>query len=629
MSVCAFDLESHLLQPGLLTPPLVCASFAVGDAATVHPISLIDAPDDITDETTVAGANFVFDSAALMNHQPSWTPEIFRWYEEGRIHDVQIAQALDAIARGCFLKDPETGLPFSKGRYSLARCVSLVLGRDDAKKHDFWRKRYALLESLPIAQWPEEARQYALDDARNTLEVAVKQIDGHKNLSAMKRETRAALILHLGAVWGLRTSETRVANLASEVEFYHQKRVAKFEALGLMKGGKKDLGAIRKAVEEAYAGQPPRTDKGSIRTDRDTLLESGDERLEDFADDTFEKVRTTYIPFLRQGTVWPLNLRPNVLVGSFRTSYDGPIQQMPRGGAVRSCFAARPGYVYASVDYAQLEMATLAQTHIWMFGDSSLAKAINDGQDLHSLFAANMLGISYEDLVARLHDPKVVNYRQAAKAANFGFPGGMGPQKLVEAKRREGVRFCRLLKGQEKCGRKVGTEGGVCEDCMVLAMDLRREWFKQWPEMYQYFKRVDRVVTKKGYIEIPTPDGPVIRGGVGFCDGANGYFQGLAALGAKNALWLVGRECWVDRGTALYGSRPIAFIHDEVLSEMPEEVSHEASIRKCDLMVKGMAEYVPDVAIRVSWALSRYWDKRAKGIERDGRRVVWEGPASE
>lgn len=264
-------------------------------------------------------------------------------------------------------------------------------------------------------------------------------------------------------------------------------------------------------------------------------------------------------------------------------------------------------YTYCSVDYAQLEMATLAQTQVWLFGTSALGDAINAGQDLHSSFAASMLGITYDQFVARIQsrDEKAANYRQASKAANFGFPGGMGPVKLVAAKRKEGVRFCKLLNGAEKCGEK---SEGVCVDCLMIAHSLRRKWFKRWPEMERYFRYVDRAV-KKGYIEIPTPDGPVIRGGIGFCDGANGLFQGLAALGAKNALWLVGRECWVDRGTALYGSRPIAFIHDQILSEVPTELVKEANARKCELMIKGMREYVPDVEIRVSSQISEYWEK--------------------
>jgi hypothetical protein len=495
------------------------------------------------------------------------------------------------------------------------------------------------LEHVDLSKWPADARQYTLDDARNTLEVAQRQIAGHRNLNRMKEEVRAALVMHLGAVWGARTDPERVEALAAEVEASHAERMKKYQAFGWIRedGESKDMAAIRDDVETAYAGNPPRTPKGQVKTDRDTLMESGDDDLIDFADAEDEKIRTTYIPFLRQGLTHPLNFRPNVLVSSFRSSYDGVIQQMPRSGKARGCFRARPGYVYCSCDYGQLEMATLAQMHLWMFDRSALADMMCAGKDPLTQYASAIRNCTYEEGAERkrIKEPVFTKTRQAGKPIVYGIGGGMGDAKIVQWARTQGIRFCVLLEGRT-CGLQKITEykgrqvPPVCKRCVEIVRDtLRPAYMKMVPEMPAYFSFVSHVTETTGEITFPTPDGiGVVRGGCGFTDGANGLFQGLAALGAKHALWLVGRECWVDRGTALFGTRPIFFVHDEIFAEVPEELAHEAGYRMAELMMAGMLEYVPDVQAKVEPALMRFWDKDAGAAFKNGRLIPWEERAA-
>ena len=93
-------------------------------------------------------------------------------------------------------------------------------------------------------------------------------------------------------------------------------------------------------------------------------------------------------------------------------------------------------------------------------------------------------------------------------------------------------------------------------------------------------------------------------------------FQGLAADGAKLALW----RLW--RG----GYRIVNFIHDEVLVEVPENEDlrqHAESIR--GHMIAGMREVVPDVAVDVKYAASRRWYKQAEMVSHnDGSLGSWE-----
>jgi len=108
----SFDLETHLIQRGLLAPPIVCGSTARWCDAAKRPIKAQTLTREQAIETarvylespkvTIAGANIAYDFGVLANEDPSLLPLIFKAYEENRVHDVQIAQALDAIRFAIF-----------------------------------------------------------------------------------------------------------------------------------------------------------------------------------------------------------------------------------------------------------------------------------------------------------------------------------------------------------------------------------------------------------------------------------------------------------------------------------------------------------------------------------------------
>ncbi len=388
-------------------------------------------------------------------------------------------------------------------------------------------------------------------------------------------------------------------------------------------------------------------------------MESGDPDLMAFGESEAEKVRDTYLPFLESGLDRPITLRPNVLVASFRTSYDGLIQLLPREGGVRECIRARGAwsgspidYVFCSVDYAALELCTLAQVCYWLFGRSQMMETINatgDPGSLHTAFAAHLAGKTTEEMITlvKAKDPNAVKYRQAAKAGNFGFPGGMGAAKFVLSKRKKsegktvaadgteypGIRFCILLADAERCGIEKVTAWKdrptppICRACVELVeRELRPAWFKQWPEIKEYFAWVNARVEAGG--EFPCWGTESIRGGLDFTSGANHSFQNLAATGAKYALRKVTRECYLDRSSALWGTRPIFFAHDEIVAEQPAKTAHLAGPRMSEVMVAAMKEYVPDVAIVAEPALMRAWYKAAEAVHVDGRLVPWEPKGS-
>jgi hypothetical protein len=696
----ALDLETYLIEPGILAPKIVCGSSAIkvfrpsfggdGESEIVGYLHSRDevlelARDLLSGDSIIVGANIAYDFGCLAKAEPSLLALICKAYAESRVFDILIAQALHAIAEGNLYQDPETLEPL-KGRYSLDQCVKYCLGRDNAKERDFWRCRYALLDNVQIEKWPDDAKQYPIDDAVNTLEVAITQAKTHRNLGDLSPQCETAFALHLGAMRGVRVDRERFEALKKSTDEEHKRYLERFKAIGFFdSNGDEDRGAIKAAIIRAYGETKPcqvctsgkilspktgkainckecsgtgldpklapRTATGGVSSDRDAKLESGDEDLIAFGDNEPEKVRSTYLPFLEQGLDRPLTLRPNVLVASGRTSYDGPIQQMPREGAVRSTFRARPGYVFCSVDYAGIELCTIAQVCFWLFGKSQMKETINASGDpgaLHAAFAATMAGCTTEEMIARLKngDEQSKAYRQASKAGNYGFGGGMGAAKFVFSKRKKsegtttgpdgtvytGIRFCILIGDATKCGEKKITEWRgkptntppLCEACVeTVAEKLRPKWFKQWPEVSLLHDWVKERVDSGG--ELPCLGSKRIRGGLEFTSGANNMFQALAADGAKAALRALTRECYTDLSSPLWGTRPIFFAHDEIVSEMPIDKAHLAGPRKAEIMIREMRRYVPDVCVAAEPALMYYWDKNAKTVyDSSGKLIPWE-----
>lgn len=201
----AFDLETHMSQPGLAIPPVVCGSAAMvsNGAITGRLLSLADALQFFEailadPNLTLTGANIAYDVACMIVEFAKLgvdiLPLVFNMYDpdrtavtgkvRGRVLCVQVWEALHAIGKGHLGIDPRTGKKIvnpetgKQGRYSLAAVVDLVLGRSNAKVNDVWRKSFALLQHVPMQLWPIEARTYPVDDAVNTLESALAQA-GH------------------------------------------------------------------------------------------------------------------------------------------------------------------------------------------------------------------------------------------------------------------------------------------------------------------------------------------------------------------------------------------------------------------------------------------------------------------
>lgn len=592
-----------------------------------------------------SGQNIAYDWGCLLAEAPALFRSIWKLYKEGKVFDLGIAAFLDAVYDG---RSTDKKL-FNRqgkviGRYSLAEVVKETLDRDDAKENDKFRLSYAMLEGVPLEQWPEVAKQYPLDDVRNGYEAGIVMLEGrYQNLCDHKTQAWAAFCMHLGAIHGVRTDPARVSALTGRIsaeikelkDTYAKKGFYRVEKKKGVESYVKNTGFLKELVSNAYNGSPPRTETGAVSTERVVLEDSGSELLEGFTKISKLEKFSTYFATLEEGTRVPINVKPNPVLATGRSSYEGLIQLMPRKGGVRECFVARPGTVWCSVDYAAVELSTLAQVCLWTVGQSNLADFINKGLDPHCGLGAEMTGQQYA-VFNTLHKEghtATTDIRQGAKAGNFGFPGMMGAPKFVIAKRREGMRVCELFYRDGQCGKEktAGWKGRdidypLCVRCLEKAQFIRDHYLQKWTEISLYWQWVQ--------VELEKNDGRLtqfvsgrVRGGLNPPAAANTMFQGLAADGAKRALIRLTEHMYLDDRSPLYLSRLVIFAHDEIILEIPEERAHDAAVLQAEIMVEEMAKVCPDVRISAEPALMRRWYKEAKAVYVDKKLVPWEPEA--
>lgn len=676
-----FDFETLLIKPGLLSPPPVCMAGLLDDSEV--PAVLV--PDDAIDTlkralTNVEGQIFVghnvaFDWAVACAHDPDLIPLVFKAYADGRVRDTQIRQQLLDIRAGVLNRRPNAHPDV--GQYALASLVFDYLGADrTAEKNDAngWRLRYAELRDTPLVWWPKEALEYVQQDVLDTR--AVFQAQGERAAKEQYldpddptgtalvdeiRQTRAAWALHLTSCWGMRTDRAKVEKLEAWAKTEFKKLQDRMFAEGLYrlepltnedlregrqpdgtmpevltKKGKvsvktgrpakyvKNTDVIRERVANAFAdsGQTvPRTDKGAVKTDADTMKLTGDELLEELAEGgPIGTVLRTFLPALKQGTEVPIGTRYRVLLETGRISSSNPnLNNLPREiknkpadvPDVRECVVPRPEFLICSIDLDSAELRALGQVCLWLFGVSELAKFFQthpDG-DAHLILVADELGITYEEAVARKKagDPEVKGLRKAFKPVSLGFYGGLGAEKFSTlARKNYGVIYTTEQSRQKKA-----------------------QWMARFPEMARYFEYINARVGF-GDARIPQLAPPWAgkhreRGGVGYCDGCNGLVQGLTADSMKAAHFAVAHECYVDLGTPLYGSRPIGNIYDELLIEVPEDLAHEASFRARDVIVAEVQKWLPSIPVRATPAIARFWTKEMEAVfDANDRLIPWQ-----
>lgn len=681
-----FDTETHLVQPGLPIPPLVCVSAlsayphrigSNGPLPLVNGGKLLDKAAGLHDlrlalldtSTRIVGHNVAYDLAVCGAADPTLVPWIFEAYAHGRISCTQIREQLIQLALGNFSSD------FGSKKQGSFLMVAIMLTRfgvdisDDKASPDAWRLRYAELDGVPLDQWPAEAREYPIRDVVQTYQMWCAQAsDTHSGVvdavtgmvTDEQQQAAADFALKLMSAWGVRTNRAKVDALAQLLEANSRSvRDALTGTLFRFKDGSKDTVRLAREVADAYASEgleAPQTAGGKTSTAKEVLLAAPTRRqptVRVWMSDELTGERSeqdvpillalasisadehnlaTYIEPLRSGSDHPITARFNVLVESGRTSCGKPLnlQNLPKAGGYRECVESRPGTVFIQADYSGIELVALAQHCLDQGWYSEMAEALKAGRDLHLALAAELLGVTYQEAAVRRKqkDPQVAVMRQAAKQINFGFPGGMGPEKFIATVRKQVSK---------------ADFSAIFSDDEVEALDragrFKAAWLNRWPEMRKFFADVSAKVERGGgEFTLVQPRSGRLRGGCNYSQGCNSYFQGLTADGMKSALFAASAECYTGFGvfwerrlyhphqtSALFGCRPVIEIHDEFVFEAPEARAAEACERMCAVMVAGMQQYMPDVPVKVEPSMFRVWSKNAdERRDVSSRLQVWE-----
>jgi len=347
------------------------------------------------------------------------------------------------------------------------------------------------------------------------------------------------------------------------------------------------------------------------------------------------------------------------------TCHNPQIQNLEREGSARNVFVPRPGFRFYAADYKAIELAALASVCQHRYGRSSLGDRIRANEDPHTFTASKILGKSVAD-VSR-------EERQAAKVYNFGVPGGMGAAALarqarvayrLEMTEEEAARWREQLIREvypeigiflndglaDLVSERLGVDADQIVDALIETTgadefsDDARSWIlghverflrrgckrngdpyspnweeRVWRGLEKVYalsqsargrdEEVERILrlraTGRAAARAFFPTRAVtltgrVWSGVTYCQGHNAEFQGPAADGAKLALYRLEKE----------GYRPVIFVHDEVVVEVPEDGRAEHVARRIDeIMVTEMQRVIPDVAIRVEGKFAKRWEK--------------------
>ena len=242
-----FDVETGLISPGNVTPPLVCVS--TYDPKT-DSTSLYDRLGGMAvlrdmlmrDDIVFFGQNIAYDFGVLCNEDPALLPRVFAAYDSNRVLCTMVCESLAQVAEN--RTHEKTNLGVLVQRY-LGRTVAdknekldeyppevlaQVLASRQADPNTIrladypaiaanpnilvWRTNFILLRNEPIENYPARARDYALEDAKLPW-LVLQRMNGYPNTH---EQVGAAWDLHLMSIEGVGVDARPVDFLEQRLE---------------------------------------------------------------------------------------------------------------------------------------------------------------------------------------------------------------------------------------------------------------------------------------------------------------------------------------------------------------------------------------------------------------------------
>jgi DNA polymerase-1 len=592
----ALDTETHVVSNHAPIPPLVCTSYATsGDNVGILHVNDPDHEQTIAtalDEHTLIFANAPFDCAVYANRWDNLVDKVFHAFKRGSIHDVLNREKLRFIADGTFkLVSKSSDHPFSLGA-CMYRRFGIELTKDD------WRLRYSELEQLPIEAWPLPAVEYAQNDAASNWHLFANQEEANREFIEIEgcslfedepRQNRAHFALHLMGTHGIMVDQEAVKKFRAGIDAqWEAAKTVLIKAGVVRRDGSRDTAAAKKIMEAACARlgiEPKETNGGGISLDAEACERVCDPLLDAYQEyGSLLKLKGTYIEPLERAGDYPIHPYWNPIVDTGRISCKYPnLTNLPRAPGVRECYVPRAGKRFVFCDYDKSEIVSWAQILHALFGGSKIGDALNAGLDPHSMMAATFLGCSYEEAHARYkaHEPLATEARQTSKPPNFMLMGGAGVERYVLTQRKDMERDAFA---------KAFPSANPFED----GARHKQVWMETW-EPQAWFDYVKREVAKPGGGAMRSYKSHRVSSGLGYSEYANRLFQQLTADYAKEALWDVTWEQFMEPESPLYGTRCVVFVHDEIGLEADINKAPAAAKRLEEVMVASSTRWCPDV----------------------------------
>lgn len=240
-------------------------------------------------------------------------------------------------------------------------------------------------------------------------------------------------------------------------------------------------------------------------------------------------------------------------------------------GNLRNCFRPKSSYKLIVVDYSQIELRVLAE----IAQDFKMIEALNQGTDFHKLTAS---------IVTRKKMDQIsTDEREIAKTLNFGLVYGAGVDNLVKHLQQKGL----VVNKSEM-------------------EEFKQRFLKRFIGIAIYIKRATkgrkyetRTLSGRRKEFPPTKFGH--RKSASYTEKLNTPIQGSAADIAKLGLYKV---CQVLKGTK---GKLVAFIHDEVVVEIPTEQAKEFLPKIEQALQEAGQYYLPSMEISLSSNICDSW----------------------
>ena len=257
------------------------------------------------------------------------------------------------------------------------------------------------------------------------------------------------------------------------------------------------------------------------------------------------------------------------------SSSDPNLQNIPvrtaEGRRIRQAFVAEPGNALLSVDYSQIELRLMAH----FSEDERLQLAFRSGLDVHQATAAEVFGLSLEDVGP--------DQRRAAKAINFGLIYGMSAFGLAR----------QLAIGRAEAGEYI------------------ERFFGRYPGVKRFMDGTREAARSRGYVE-------TLFGRRLYLPNINARNQGLRQYAERTAInaplqgtaadliktTMIELQGWLGRRAPMV--QMIMQVHDELVFEGPEAAIREFAPQIADRMCRATQLAVPLVA---DYGIAADWDQ--------------------